>query len=40
MRDIVDVSAVLLARRHHAIVVTSDPEDLLRIDPALDVAGC
>lgn len=35
--DIVDASVVLSARRHAAIVLTSDADDLLRIDPDLPV---
>jgi hypothetical protein len=38
--DIVDVSDVLLARRHSAQVVTSDPDDLRRIDATVDLAAC
>lgn len=38
--DVVDASVALLARRHRARVVTSDPEDLRRIDPTLDVVTC
>jgi len=35
--DVVDASVVLSARLHRAVVVTSDPADLLRIDPSLEV---
>lgn len=38
--DIVDASVALLARRHHAKVVTSDPKDLRRIDPTLELVVC
>ena len=38
--DVVDASVALLARRWGARVVTSDPEDLRRIDPGLDIAVC
>lgn len=38
--DIVDASVVLLARRHRAPVVTSDPDDLARIDPTLTLHRC
>ena len=38
--DVVDASVALLARRHGAAVVTSDPDDLLRIDGALDLFRC
>jgi predicted nucleic acid-binding protein len=33
--DIVDVHVVMLARQYGFVVVTSDPEDLLAIDPRL-----
>ncbi len=32
-KDIVDASVVLLARKLAAVIVTSDPDDLRRIDP-------
>ena len=32
--------ATLLARRHSAKIVTSDPEDLKRIDPTLELVRC
>jgi PIN domain-containing protein len=35
--DVVDASVVVSARRHDAIVLTTDTEDLLRIDPGLAV---
>ena len=35
--DIVDASVVVAARAYGAVVVTTDPGDLRRIDPALDV---
>ena len=38
--DVVNASVVLLARRHSARVVTSDPDDLRRIDAALDLVTC
>ena len=38
--DIVDASVVLLARRHRAPVITSDPDDLARIDPTLTLHRC
>jgi hypothetical protein len=38
--DIVDASVALLARRHRAKVVTSDVDDLRRIDPTLDLVKC
>lgn len=40
VRDVVDASVVLLARRHGATVVTSDPEDLARIDAELTLVPC
>jgi predicted nucleic acid-binding protein len=33
--DVVDVHVALLARQHGAAVVTSDPDDLLKIDATL-----
>lgn len=33
--DVIDASVVLTARRLDARVLTSDPEDLLRLDPTL-----
>jgi predicted nucleic acid-binding protein len=39
-RDVIDASVALLARRHSAKVVTSDPDDLLRIDPKLSTVIC
>ena len=38
--DIVDASVALLARRSSAAIVTSDPADLRRIDPSLDLVVC
>lgn len=38
--DVIDASVVILARRHRAIVVTSDPEDLRRLDPELVMVVC
>ncbi|HMJ56639.1 MAG TPA: PIN domain-containing protein [Polyangiaceae bacterium] len=35
--DVIDASVVLLARRERAVVVTSDSNDLLRLDPGLAV---
>jgi hypothetical protein len=39
-RDVVDVSVVLLARRHAAAVVTSAPADRRAIDPSLHIVEC
>jgi hypothetical protein len=39
-KDIVDASVVLLARKHAAIIVTSDPDDLKRLDPAAQLVAC
>ena len=36
-RDVIDASVVLAARQHRAPVVTSDPRDLLQLDPTLEV---
>lgn len=38
--DVIDASVALLARRHGAVVVTSDPDDLLRFDRALNIVTC
>ena len=35
--DVVDASVVLVAQRRKALVVTSDPADLRRLDPDLEV---
>lgn len=35
--DVVDASVVIAARLSHAVVVTSDPADLLRLDASLPV---
>jgi hypothetical protein len=37
--DIVDPSVALLARRLRATVVTSDPEDIARLDPSIPVVA-
>lgn len=39
-KDIVDAHVVLVARREGAIVVTSDPDDLRRIDPNIELVIC
>ena len=38
--DVIDASVALLARRHAAMVVTSDAGDLKRIDPKLQLVEC
>lgn len=38
--DVIDASVALLARRHAAMVVTSDAGDLKRIDPRLPLVEC
>ena len=38
--DVIDASVALLARRHHAAVVTSDPEDLHQLDAELQLVIC
>lgn len=38
--DVIDASVALLARRHSANVLTSDPDDLRRIDPGLPLVVC
>lgn len=35
--DVVDASVVVAARRHKAIVMSSDREDLTRLDPMLSI---
>jgi rRNA-processing protein FCF1 len=35
--DVIDASVVLVARRERAVVVTSDAQDLRRLDPSLPV---
>jgi len=35
--DVIDVHVALCARERHHAVVTSDPDDMLRINPALPV---
>jgi len=35
--DAVDVHVALVAREHRASVVTSDPDDLRRVDPTLEL---
>ena len=37
--DVVDASVVVLARRRGSRVITSDPGDLLHLDPKLDVVA-
>jgi len=39
-RDVIDASVALLARRISANVVTSDPDDLRRIDSKLPLVVC
>ncbi len=38
--DVIDASVVLLARVVDGITVTSDPADLQRLDPGIDLIGC
>ena len=35
--DIIDASVVILARERHDPIVTSDPSDLLRLDPTAQI---
>jgi hypothetical protein len=37
--DVVDASVVLAAREHRGFVVTSDPDDLARLDSELDLVA-
>lgn len=39
-RDVVDASVVWCARQRRHVVATSDPDDLLAIDPDLRVLAC
>jgi hypothetical protein len=39
-RDVVDASIALLAARHRAVVITSDADDLRKIDPRLELVEC
>jgi predicted nucleic acid-binding protein len=39
-KDIVDAHVVLVARREGARILTSDPDDLRRIDASLDLVEC
>ena len=39
-KDVVDASVVLLARQQAATIVTSDPDDLMRIDPSARLVAC
>ncbi len=39
-KDVVDASVVLLARTLGAIIVTSDPHDLLKIDAGAQLVPC
>jgi hypothetical protein len=38
--DVVDASVVLVAAVVDGLTVTSDPDDLRRLDPGIDVVGC
>ncbi|MDQ6910251.1 MAG: PIN domain nuclease [Actinomycetota bacterium] len=38
--DVVDTSIVLLARRHKAVVVTSEVDDIRRIDSTIELRRC
>jgi hypothetical protein len=38
--DVIDASVVLVARIAGGITVTSDPEDLRRLDPGVDLVVC
>jgi hypothetical protein len=38
--DVVDASVALLARRLRAVVVTSDADDLRRLDPQIELVSC
>lgn len=38
--DIVDASVVILAGLVDGVAVTSDPDDLRRLDPGIELVGC
>lgn len=38
--DVVDASVEVLARRYGANVMTSDPNDMRRLDPKMPVVAC
>lgn len=38
--DVIDASVVLVARGRDGVVLTSDADDIRRIDPTLDLVGC
>lgn len=38
--DVVDASVVLVAGVVDGVTVSSDPDDLRRLDPGIDVVGC
>lgn len=38
--DVVDSSVLLLARHLGARIVTSDPDDMRRLDPTIELVGC
>ena len=38
--DVVDASVVLVARVVDGVTVTSDPDDLRRLDPGIDIVNC
>ncbi len=38
--DVIDASVVLVARGREGVVLTSDADDIRRIDPTLDVVEC
>lgn len=38
--DVIDASVVLVARGREGVVLTSDADDIRRIDPSLDLVEC
>lgn len=38
--DVIDASVVLTGRRHDGVIVTSDVDDLRRLDPAVPLIAC
>jgi hypothetical protein len=37
--DVIGASVAIVARKHQDVIVTSDPEDILRLDPGASVVG-
>jgi hypothetical protein len=37
--DVIDASIVLVAKQHRDLIVTSDPNDLRRLDPSIPLVA-